>query len=238
MEEGGDLARLAEEEPHELACRFADLLSTYWEAGFCREWERIEPDLAETVAAAGRYIAGDGVFSLLGQLWPEVRSNPASQTFWVERVHDHDVVLGQDDRLVFVPSFYVWPHVRVNCDAPWPYALIYPAPGMIRDAQPRLPPVHLLRVLRALADDTRLRALRLIDERPRSTQELAPLVGITEAALSKHLRLLADAGIVTSRREGYYVIYQVNPDRLHPLTASLLAYLGTPRSRSDRVGRE
>ena len=39
-------------------------------------------------------------------------------------------------------------------------------------------PEALVGVLRALADDTRLRALRFIAERPRSTQELAPLVGL------------------------------------------------------------
>ena len=49
-------------------------------------------------------------------------------------------------------------------------------------------------MFRALADETRLQVLRLIAERPRSTQELAPLVGLSEAALSKHLRFLAEVG--------------------------------------------
>ena len=85
-----------------------------------------------------------------------------------------------------------------------------------------LPPIG---VLRALADDTRLRALRLIAERPRSTQELAPLVGVTEAALSKHLRLLAEAGLLERHRDGYYVLYRIVPGQVAALAPSLEAFL-------------
>ena len=40
---------------------------------------------------------------------------------------------------MLVPSAYVWPHVRVNCDEPWPLALVYPAPfaRAERDVGPR-----------------------------------------------------------------------------------------------------
>jgi DNA-binding transcriptional ArsR family regulator len=103
--------------------------------------------------------------------------------------------------------------------------LIYPAPFVARDAQTALPSEELVRLLRALADQTRLRALKLIAERPRSTQELAPLVGISEAGLSKHLRQLADAGLVRSRREGYFVLYSIVPERIDPLTESLQRFL-------------
>jgi DNA-binding transcriptional ArsR family regulator len=79
--------------------------------------------------------------------------------------------------------------------------------------------------LRALGDDTRLRALRLIAREPRSTQELAALVAISEAGLSKHLRALADAGLVTTRREGYYVLYDIDRETLARLPNELKAFL-------------
>lgn len=80
-------------------------------------------------------------------------------------------------------------------------------------------------MLRALADPTRLTALRLVAEQPRSTQELARLVRISEAGLSKHLRVLAAAGLVTSRRSGYYVLYSWEPDRLGALSEAVLSFL-------------
>jgi hypothetical protein len=33
----------------------------------------------------------------------------------------------------------VWPHLMVNCDAPWPLALVYAAPETARDAEHRIP---------------------------------------------------------------------------------------------------
>ena len=126
---------------------------------------------------------------------------------------------------MLAPSVYVWPHVRVNCDPPWPLGLVFPASSIVRESRPRIPPAQLTGVLRALADDTRLRALRLIAERPRSTQELAPLVGVTEAALSKHLRTLAEAGLLERRRDGYYVLYRIVPGQVAALAPSLEAFL-------------
>jgi DNA-binding transcriptional ArsR family regulator len=124
-----------------------------------------------------------------------------------------------------VPSAYVWPHIHVNCDAPWPLSVVYAAPFVTAQARPPLPSGELVGVLRALGDRTRLRALKLIGERPRSTQELAPLVGISEAGLSKHLRQLAAAGLVETTREGYYVLYSLVPERIDALSDGVRRFM-------------
>jgi DNA-binding transcriptional ArsR family regulator len=213
------------EDPGAVLERFLALLERYWEEAFAREWERIEPDLAGSVAEAGRRIERHGLYALLEGLWPEVRCDPREGRFWLERPHDHEVEIGPDDRLVLAPSTYVWPHVRVNCDAPWPLGLVFAASSIVREARPRIPPAQLVGVLRALGDDTRLRVLRLIAERPRSTQELAPLVGVSEAGLSKQLRVLAEAGLLERQREGYYVLYRLVPEQLAAVAPSLGAFL-------------
>jgi DNA-binding transcriptional ArsR family regulator len=215
-------------DPRGVLDRFLGLLESYWAEAFAREWERIEPDLAASVIQAGRVIARRGLYALLHSLWPEVRSDPGTGRFWLERPHDHEVDIGAGDLLVLAPSVYVWPHVRVNCDPPWPLGLVFPASSIVRESRPRIPPAQLTGVLRALADDTRLRALRLIAERPRSTQELAPLVGVTEAALSKHLRTLTEAGLLERHRDGYYVLYRIVPGQVAALAPSLEAFLEPP----------
>jgi DNA-binding transcriptional ArsR family regulator len=50
-------------------------------------------------------------------------------------------------------------------------------------------------------------------------------VGISEAGLSKHLRQLAQAGVVTTRRDGYYVLYSLVSERLEPLSDTLQHFL-------------
>jgi DNA-binding transcriptional ArsR family regulator len=222
------LARLIFESPRELATRFANLVAGYWEAAFAGEWRELEPRLADTVAEAGRRIAGDGVYSYLAGLSPQLLIDASRGELRRDLPHEHTVDVGPRAELVLVPSAFVWPHVRINCDPPWPPAIVYPAPFALAGGKSRLPSEDVVHVLRALADPTRLRALKLIAAGERSTQELAPLIGISEAGLSKHLRLLARAGLVRARREGYYVLYSVDLDRVSTLSEVVLLFLAEP----------
>src|SRR5262245_39056201 len=208
------------DDPAAFVERFAAFLEAYWRGAFAAEWARIEPRLAESVVAAGRAIVSDGAFAFLVGLAPQLRVDPAARTFGLDLPHDHDVELSGESPLLLMPSVYVWPHVRVNCDPPWPLTLSYRAPYLAESLRHTSPP-ELVRVFRALGDTTRMRILEQLVRRPRSTQELAPLVGLSEAGTSKHLRLLAEAGVVTSRREGYYVVYSVLDERLDSLTGDL-----------------
>jgi DNA-binding transcriptional ArsR family regulator len=232
-----ELALLALDDPRELAARFSRFLESYWAEAFGAEWERLEPRLAGSVSEAGRRLAGEGLYAFLARLAPRLRVEPAEERFGIDVPHEHAVEVTAERPLVLVPSAYTWPHVHVNCDEPWPLAVVYPAPFVTRDARPALPPAELSRVLKALADDTRLRALKLISERPRTTQELAPLIGITQAGLSKHLRMLAAAKLVETRREGYYIVYSTRADGIPSISDTLLAFLHerSGRGRPDRT---
>jgi DNA-binding transcriptional ArsR family regulator len=62
---------------------------------------------------------------------------------------------------------------------------------------------------RLLAEPTRLRLLDLLADRERSVGSLADELGCTQANVSKHLALLADAGVVGRRRDGLHTYYCV-----------------------------
>jgi DNA-binding transcriptional ArsR family regulator len=228
-EYGADSLALARElldDPRSFARRFCEFLAEYWHAAFEREWGRIEPVLSHAVSQAGRVLAGGGIWPVLGRLPSHCRVDRERSELLIDLPHEHDVVISAGNPLLLVPSVFVWPHLRVNCDPPWPTTLVYSAPSLAREAEPRIPPAELLRILRALADDTRLRVLKLIAERPRTTQELAPLVGLSNAGLSKSLRRLAEAGLIAPRRQGYYVVYSLDRARLTAASAGLEGFLG------------
>ena len=224
-EQSRDAAALLYDDPSAFAERFAALLERYWEDAFGAEWERIEPLLARSIVESGRVLAAAGIWPVLGRLPARCRTDPGRRELLVDVPHEHAVEVGAANPLVLSPSVFVWPHLLVNCDPPWPLVLVYAAPELAREAEPRIPPAELLRVLRAVADDTRLRILRLIAERPRTTQELSPLVGLSRAGLSKSLVRLAEAGLIVPRREGYYVVYSLAPERLEALSAALRSFL-------------
>ena len=72
-------------------------------------------------------------------------------------------------------------------------------------------------MLKMLADETRLRMIRVLLEGEQSVNELADVVGAQAAAVSQHLAKLRLAHLVRSRREGtrvYYVVDDVHVRRL------------------------
>ena len=81
----------------------------------------------------------------------------------------------------------------------------------------------LLRFFKALAHESRLRLLGFLAQRPRTVQELARLLGLTEPTTSHHLGLLREAGLVTLRVEGNLHWYAFQPSELAPLAKSVLS---------------
>lgn len=73
-------------------------------------------------------------------------------------------------------------------------------------------PQDFLNVFRALGDETRLKIIREILNGTRTTKALAGKVEVTEAAVSKHLKILWEAGLLEKKRCGNYVEYYVCRD--------------------------
>ena len=218
------LVQLGIDSPEELVENFLGGIVRYWELSFAAEWERIEPQLAESVAAGRALLERDGLFGMLESLRPRVGVSSESGEFWIRREHEEELVLDERAQVLFVPSGYLWPHTGIVHDPPRRLSLLYAAPFAAFDSPPDVGD-GMAALLRALGDPTRLQALKLIAERPRSTQELAQLIAITESAMSKHLRLLAETGVVESRRDGYYRLYSLDRRRIEPLSAMLLEFL-------------
>jgi DNA-binding transcriptional ArsR family regulator len=224
-EESARLGELLLNEPAAFQARVADLLESYWEQAFAAEWERLEPVLLDETEQARREVAEDGVFSLLERLRPELLVDRGFGLAVRRSGHHHEVTASAENPLLLLPSVYVWPHVRVNCDEPWPLAIVYPARFLVERNGRTETPDRLASTVRAVGDPIRLDVLRLVAERARTTEELAPLVGLSESGLSRHLRVLTDAGFLESRRDGWYVLYSLRRERLATLSAELLEYV-------------
>jgi DNA-binding transcriptional ArsR family regulator len=75
----------------------------------------------------------------------------------------------------------------------------------------------------ALGDETRRAIFELLADRPRAVGEIAEHVPVSRPAVSQHLKVLKDAGLVVDRPAGARRIYQVNPEGV----AMLREYLDT-----------
>jgi ArsR family transcriptional regulator len=75
-------------------------------------------------------------------------------------------------------------------------------------------------LFQALADPSRLRILALLSRMELSVGELAHLLGQSQPRVSRHVRILADAGVVERRKEGSWVFLAIaDADRTEPLLA-------------------
>ncbi|MFH1676727.1 MAG: metalloregulator ArsR/SmtB family transcription factor, partial [bacterium] len=84
-----------------------------------------------------------------------------------------------------------------------------------------------LRVLKAMADPTRLRLLAILDNEELSVNELVRVLGMGQSRISRHLALLKDAGLVTVRRDGTWSFYSI------PETVGESGYMNSFRESSD-----
>jgi len=67
----------------------------------------------------------------------------------------------------------------------------------------------LLRILKAMADPTRLRLLAILDTEELSVNELVWIMGMGQSRISRHLAVLKDAGLLAQRREGTWSYYSI-----------------------------
>ena len=73
----------------------------------------------------------------------------------------------------------------------------------------------------ALGDPTRREIMERLREGPRSVGEIAAGLPVSRPAVSQHLRVLREAGLVSERREGTRRIYSLDPKGLDELRAYL-----------------
>jgi DNA-binding transcriptional ArsR family regulator len=73
---------------------------------------------------------------------------------------------------------------------------------------------HVAELFRSFSDTSRVRILSVLTEREENVGSLADLVGISESAISHHLRSLRQMGLVQTRRDGKEIYYRVDDEHL------------------------
>lgn len=81
--------------------------------------------------------------------------------------------------------------------------------------------------LSAAAEPTRRRLLQLLATGPRTVSQLAEHFPVTRPAISQHLGVLAEAGLVTARKDGRQRFYSVVPAGLAQLRAEIDRFWST-----------
>ena len=99
---------------------------------------------------------------------------------------------------------------------------------------------ELARFLKVLSVDSRVKILELLKEGPLCVGALSVRLGITQGAVSQHLRIMRDAGILIDDKDGYYVHYRINKNTLEALRdkVDVLLEIGDFKSGPPRRCRD
>ena len=92
--------------------------------------------------------------------------------------------------------------------------------------------------LEALADPTRRHIVELLAERERSAGEIASHFSVSRPAVSRHLRVLRERGLVRAREQAQRRLYSLDPAPLAELDAWLARYRGFWGQRLDALETE
>lgn len=90
-------------------------------------------------------------------------------------------------------------------------------------------------IFRAIADPTRRAILDALRKGPRTVNALAGSFDQTRPGISKHLRVLREAGVVEEDKRGRERFYRLKPSRLEPVDRWILTYRGFWQGQLDAL---
>ena len=82
-----------------------------------------------------------------------------------------------------------------------------------------------IKVMKALSDPNRVKLIKLLQQKTMCVCELQGALKIAQPSVSKHLKLLEEAGLVDYKKEGLWVNYYLADGKASPYAASLLGNL-------------
>jgi len=83
----------------------------------------------------------------------------------------------------------------------------------------------LRQIFRTLADENRLRILKILEQRPLCVCEITNILGLATSTVSEHLAALRQAGLVIEQKAGKWINYSLNYSIENPIGATLLPQL-------------
>ena len=128
-------------------------------------------------------------------------------------------------RVILAPTYFSRPYNILLAGLDWRF-FAYPVADEALEAADRLaPPQSVVRLHRALGDDTRLRILKLLAGRDLYLTEIAQQLELSKPTIKHHLAQLRAAGLVTVVEAGSVIYYSLRRDRIESASADLASFL-------------
>ncbi|HHF99062.1 MAG TPA: ArsR family transcriptional regulator [Candidatus Aerophobetes bacterium] len=92
----------------------------------------------------------------------------------------------------------------------------------------------LIKLCKALSDPTRLKIFLFLTERSLCVKAIVKFLGVSQPAVSQHLRILKEAGLVKADKRGYWMHYSANLKKLRELMDIILEITGREENKKEK----
>lgn len=198
---------------------FLSLLKRFYIEVFADELKYIEPIITRMLKRKAAIGAEVGIFNLVQTVHERIKVEEDKITFYKNK--EYVVNRNELKCITLYLSTFIGPHLllgRVESNLNLTFLVEL-------ETYEKASPKDLERTLKAIGDGTRLKILKEISKNGKSTQELSSILNISEAAVSKALKLLQQAELVTKERRGNYIIYSVNTTTIDYITYRIYEYV-------------
>ncbi len=84
---------------------------------------------------------------------------------------------------------------------------------------------EFIKVMKALSDPNRVKIIKMLQEKSMCVCEIQEALGLAQPTISKHLKILVEAGLTKFSKDGQWINYHISDGKISPYAASLLGNL-------------
>lgn len=195
------------------------VLKEYAVSYFARELAFIQPLIIRKLQNVYLLWRQQGIAASLKQIHERLLVNEEGVVFIKDREYHHP--WNEVKHIQYTASTFLGPHLVMGVDK----GIVHISQCLYLEEGNDEPSEELVSRYSALADPTRLKILRYLKRKPETTMSLAKKLSISEAAVSKQLKILLAADYVYKKRDGYFMLYYLNAEMLEFLTYWIYEYL-------------
>lgn len=205
--------------PQEMKDDFIASLKEYYYLYFQNEHINLEAYMIRTLNTHKTLCDQMTFLEYINMLHPRIEVSKEKIT--LHKFRTFDMYFDKLERIEIRISTFIDPHLLVNMKSNY---LMLCIRAKLKE---RIYDVHedLVLTLKAFGDKTRLQMIKYMYNKPVSTQELALLLDISEAGVSKHLKILHTANIINKIRKGNYILYFLDSKSIDMLPMNIYQYL-------------
>lgn len=146
-----------------------------------------------------------GLYTYMNGLHPRIEVTENKVNFHKYRLFE---IYKKDlEEVIIYGDSFMMPHLLIGIE---PNQIRLISPAYITEPNSDHMPEDTLLIFKGLGDKTRLNILKHLYRQPMTTQGLAQSLHLTDACISKHLKMLHRSGIVSKERDGNYIQYHMN----------------------------